>query len=503
MLGTSRVEYVLIRTTILALRSVTPLSFIYVATWTALRWIPLDAIGLPPYWTSRLRLPGWTLTWPLLECAFYIAVYLPWSHRLQQAAVHPDLRPRAERERLFELCHDHIPDINSYTAGWYLGSGSSELRRDNVEDWILWAVFGSSRADMKPEWKDELESYVQRIEGLVGHDFEPGYNPNVKSIRLTLDDVETLHRPLLWYMIVMLVDSITYGYLFSQGFRHYTPVHAAFSVFPVRPLVALLSTRSSSPFPYWIRPHTSSTKKPVLFLHGIGIGLWPYTPFFKEFSSLEPNVGVICVEFLPISFRITAPMPDRTTTVAGVHTVLEEHFPIDQDFVVLSHSYGTVVAAHFLHADHARVAAMVMVDPIPLLLHLPSTAHNFVYRRPGMWRANEHQLWYFASRDPGVAHTLSRRFFWGDNILWKSDLQGVRSAVVLSERDQIIPASEVWTYLTGSKIDWADKSIGLAAKWKSPDDEMEVMFYRDVDHSQVFETAARRAGLLDALRRVL
>ena len=66
-----------------------------------------------------------------------------------------------------------------------------------------------------------------------------------------------------------------------------------------------------------------------------------------------------------------------------------------------------VVATHILHDAHlsTRVAAMLFIDPIPFLLHLPNIAYNFVYR--DLRIANEWELWYFASRDPARCQDIS------------------------------------------------------------------------------------------------
>lgn len=157
--------------------------------------------------------------------------------------------------------------------------------------------------------------------------------------------------------------------------------------------------------------------------------------------------------------------------------------------VVAAHSYGTIVAAHMLRDPtlRARVSAWLLVDPIPFLLHLPAVAYNFVYRAPRA--ANEWQLWYFASRDPDVARTLARHFFWAENILWKEDLEGEVVAVVLSGMDQIVDAPEVREYLTGD----AEPRF----KWKR--DGLEVLYYADIDHAQVFDTQRRRRPLIEIL----
>ena len=160
--------------------------------------------------------------------------------------------------------------------------------------------------------------------------------------------------------------------------------------------------------------------------------------------------------------------------------------------VVVAHSYGTVLAAHMLRDPQlsARVSAWMFVDPIPFLLHQPSVAYNFVYRQPRT--ANEWQLWYFASRDPDVARALARHFFWAENILWKEDLEDRDVAIVLSGRDQIVDAKEVWQYLTGQE-DVEEPPF----RWTQ--DKLEVLYYSDIDHAQVFDAKKRRRPLVDTL----
>lgn len=44
-----------------------------------------------------------------------------------------------------------------------------------------------------------MEGYVCRLQQKLGVTFESGRNPEVKSVRLTLDPVPMEHRPLVWY----------------------------------------------------------------------------------------------------------------------------------------------------------------------------------------------------------------------------------------------------------------------------------------------------------------
>ncbi len=285
--------------------------------------------------------------------------------------------------------------------------------------------------------------------------------------------------------------------MMRAGFRHYTSGNWT-TCFPPRIFTAFSNKAPHPELVYWLRPHRSPHKDPILFLHGIGvrastvvvlrvltgtqIGLWPYRTFFNDLIEADPNVGIIAIENLSISMRISKPPLSRTEMLEALTELLDAH-DIPR-VVVAAHSYGTVIAAHMLRDPQLskRVSSYVLIDPIPFLLHLPAVAHNFVYRQPRT--ANEWQLWYFASRDPDVARALARHFFWAENILWKEDLEGHDVAVVLSGRDQIVDAKEVWQYLTGEQID--------AVRFRWEKDRLRVLYYPELDHAQVFDTKERR-----------
>ena len=56
-----------------------------------------------------------------------------------------------------------------------------------------------------PELVEELEHYLRGFEKMLGRPLEPGSAKNgqdrIKSIRVTLDPVRMLHRPLIWYLV--------------------------------------------------------------------------------------------------------------------------------------------------------------------------------------------------------------------------------------------------------------------------------------------------------------
>lgn len=96
-------------------------------------------------------------------------------------------------------------------------------------------------------------------------------------------------RPLLiliFYQCIFVVDHLTHAWQLSNGFAHYrTSAMNSLSMLPPR-LHTLVSSRQSPSehLSYYYRPHTAPKELPILFLHGIGVGLWPYVDFFRELN---------------------------------------------------------------------------------------------------------------------------------------------------------------------------------------------------------------------------
>ncbi|KAH8995412.1 hypothetical protein EDB92DRAFT_1934048 [Lactarius akahatsu] len=468
MIGHSWPEYVFIRLSVSALRLVAPLSIVYLAaSWRAgtFLWSPLFGV------------------YALIETPFFLLVYLPRRSRLQRDAKHPPRMSRAERDALFHNCANSMTPES--ITNWFIRAPGLRVLRDNVADWLLWALFSARSNEVLEEWEEELDYYISVMGNYVGYPIDRGSIPEMQCFRLTFDPVHMVHRPFIWYMIVGFVDTLTSTSLYLHGFTHYN-TRKWFHSFPPRPLLALFSRPSTDTVTnllYWYRPHRSSTKLPILFIHGVGIGIYPYVTFLSEIAAQDPDVGILAVELLPISARITAPPLARDAVCEAIIRILNAH-GLDR-VVVMGHSYGTVVASYLL-----RRQLVLLSDPIPFLLHHPAVAYNFVYRHPR--EASEWQIWYFASRDPDTSRALSRHLFWFESILFREDVVGAgrageenkpRVAVSLGGCDQLIDAHAVRTYLTGGE------------------EEQRVLYFPEFDHASLFHSRSGRAALLDVLSR--
>ncbi|KAJ6437341.1 alpha beta hydrolase fold family [Purpureocillium lavendulum] len=517
MIGTSAAELLLIRLFIAFFR--------YAPLLYAAALVAVSTLFRASQWRARASA---TLTSLLAaETLFYLLVQVPYARRLTRAAVHPEPLTPAERRALFDECMRNVDDPASYLRWWFLGAELHDIRRDNLRDFFLWAFF-DARAESAPAADDdddiddvfsdprvqrELDEYLAVVEDRLGTPLLPGRGP-AKCLRLTFDDINTTYRGLTWYLVVFLVDQATHAAMLWHGFRYYarSPA-AALKTFPPRPQELVARHRSSAPeLGYWYRPHVQppdavhegegdgEQQLPVVFFHGIGIGLWTYVRFVAELRGRNgigdgaDTRGVIVPEVMSISFRLAAPPPPKAEFLRQLGQILDQHGPAWDRFALVSHSYGSVLTTHVLSCPgfESRVPSVVLVDPVSVMLHLPDVAYNFTRRRPRA--ANEWQLWYFASTDPGVAHCLGRHFFWRDNIVWKRDLLGGgrrRAAVTLSGRDLIVDAAAVAEYL-------AADGDGDAAPGATHT-KVEVIVFPDIDHAQVFDRPRDRKRVIDVV----
>jgi len=252
---------------------------------------------------------------------------------------------------------------------------------------------------------------------------------------------------------------------------------------------------ASRNIPYWYRPHTSNTRLPILFIHGTGIGLYPYVDFILELLRMEDaeddgQVGIIVLELLPISARITTPLPLSKELCTQIHDILKSHGW--SKFVLGMHSFGTFVGSQLLHDPDIApcIGPMLFVDPVVFLLHLPDVAHNFVARVPS--RTMEHVIWYFSGKDLLTRHTLQRRLFWIENVLWKDELRNRDVTVALGGKDVVVDSWTVRKYLLGDR-EWRSNEA-----WTG--DGLDFIWFNDFNHAEIFDWKTSSRKLAEILR---
>ena len=249
----------------------------------------------------------------------------------------------------------------------------------------------------------------------------------------------------------------------------------------------------------------------MLFIHGIGVGLQFYLSFSAEFMSTlhKRGIGLIALELLPVSSRVAPSLPSEPEMTAEIARILSHHSW--ERCVLASHSYGSVVATWLLRdpATACKIGPLLFVDPVAFSFHSPAVPWNFLRRRPRT--ASEWQLWYFASTDPDVAVTLTRRFDFVANSLWREEVirrRGNRSdevwpcTVVLGGRDIITDVNNLGHYLLSSGASEINIAGDHFDGWKDrrwTGKGLEVVWREELNHAESFDSTADRTMLLEIL----
>ena len=125
---------------------------------------------------------------------------------------------------MFANCFARVRDTEIAT-GWFFSAPPSGIKRENMIEWLLWAVFGSQREGLKEEWADEIEGYIRNIEKLLGRKLEEGWDQTLRCMKVSLDPVDMVHRPLLWYLVSIVSIFTLHLTLTGNSDRRYGRYH--------------------------------------------------------------------------------------------------------------------------------------------------------------------------------------------------------------------------------------------------------------------------------------
>lgn len=109
----------------------------------------------------------------------------------------------------------------------------------------------------------------------------------------------------------------------------------------------------------------AATPTPVVFLHGVGLGMLPYLAFIWGLVRGFSGRPVLVLEVRHVSLRLCGQartVDDVAQAVMGMlrrHGVRRAHFA--------AHSFGTFVVAHLRHLYPHAIASMLLCDPVRAL----------------------------------------------------------------------------------------------------------------------------------------
>eukprot|EP00811_Abedinium_folium_P033929 NODE_6856_length_1631_cov_6.857048.p1 GENE.NODE_6856_length_1631_cov_6.857048~~NODE_6856_length_1631_cov_6.857048.p1 ORF type:complete len:520 (+),score=79.59 NODE_6856_length_1631_cov_6.857048:69-1628(+) len=394
--------------------------------------------------------------WPKFVCtaaAGELGFYL-WCHNRveEDNTLVPEaelpLLDALERKTLFARVLRHVPapggaeGVRAFICSWFFDVPFSAISRKDVERWVAWGLFARPSQTLSTVERAELSGYVAQLAHAGGIEELPP--AGVESLPCMLPTwmpyrmgQEVWYVPLLVYALVALGDLAAAAVLWWHGFARRSIGHGRLS--------------------YWVleADDDASLAPPLVFVHGVGIGLLPYCwATLPMLLRLRRGSGVMIaclpyVSMLPAECMITRP-PSGAQLADDIRTMVTQHARQNEPTAVfVGHSYGTCVLAQLLHRHPQLFAGLVCLDPMCFLLHHSHMTSNFLYS----WhvQASGGPLTHVLRHEFLLNCLLRRYFHWYDNCIWLEDLSLaglLNTFVVVGDGEKMIPCEEVVRYLS-------------------------------------------------------
>jgi len=352
-------------------------------------------------------------------------------------------------------------------SGWFLGADPNGVLEENHKANLAWAFFDRDVDLLSEKELTILQKLVDMVCKWSNVPLKAGFNSNIQAVKLNHDHVPTKYRPLVFYTLAFgMSDVLNYVLLRRLGFEYH---------------------RTGSLY-YWRFPGKSLVP-PIVFCHGIGIGLVPYISFIRGLLNSYPGRECFLVEMRNI---IMCPQSMRAPSAAEMVVCIQEMlsawgFGGKRAAHFIGHSFGTVVVGWMIKFSRDLVAAATLIAPCPFLLCTYDLCVNFLYRKPTTIR--EVMFEYYVSRETNLAFYLRRNFIWHRNNLWADELREIPCLVILLGLDEIVPSCSVWYYLA-------------AAKNEYPEMPLEVVWLPEYTHAGLLYNTKQRGEILQNIVRL-
>lgn len=235
--------------------------------------------------------------------------------------------------------------------------------------WLYWSFY----CEHIPEWDNipptrlgVLLDNLDLVEKRSGTTIPEGSNPDAQPRLLTLDPVSVRWRPLIHYLLVALSD-----FVMKQLFIR----------------VSGMTHGSRYGLDYLVRvPPTWDTcngPTPIIFVHGLGLGLFQYTTIIYSFLTQVPDRPLFILLQPHVSQQIFHPRflvpKNRKETVIAMRQLLvdfgwvpnpaevrkgEAKISMPRGVTMTSHSQGSFIHAWLIKDAPELVARSLFIDPV-------------------------------------------------------------------------------------------------------------------------------------------
>jgi len=363
----------------------------------------------------------------VFEISFYVLEWFRFIHIDRTPNVPPDrVRMLAAMQNFQTEIPDSVISIDEFLSGWFHGAKVSDIPIENMKEFVSYGFYCRKPEELTQDERQQVDYFLKETAARWNMAFKRGYDETLSFKGHTLEPLRALHKPLIFYFFMEILAIFCHLVLLAWGFRRNRTVNQD----------------SRDTVTTWTKQRRSG-REPIVFLHGVGLGILPYLHFIRSLLHSCKDRTIIVVEMPHVSLRTSIEAPcldiladDITKSVHGKATFI-------------AHSYGTFVVSKMLHKYPDLVGSVVLLDPVTLLTCHPTLLSNFVYiKLPKRFPRSRNDIMqiiqFICMRDLTLSQTFCRKFNGMEVMLWPMDMpKGRKHIIVVSGRDKLLPAEGI------------------------------------------------------------
>ncbi len=285
---------------IIVISSVIPLAFIWLIQCFILdfSFIKIESSFLHTSFTL----------WSIAEVIFFVYqcyLYFKIQHRTT-----PPYITSKERDQLVSYALANVKNVSNTLSKWFMDCPFEDIDRDSIIGWLAFAFYSKDTNELNDDEYREIYLFINKIE--IEHQLKATIgksNKNIVYMKHNLEPVRVIFRPLAYYFVTdtLLNGILASSILYLRGYRFVQIGHLQF-------------------WTYYKKSKDEDEEEPIIFFHGLGVGLLQYQPLISCIQRKFPrNRRIILISMRCISMRYPTldDIPTMTETTDSIKMIFE------------------------------------------------------------------------------------------------------------------------------------------------------------------------------------
>ena len=343
--------------------------------------------------------------------------------------------------------------IINWLSIWFNGIEFSKIGILNIKEWMNWAIFVDTKDTNKNDGTFRskfINKYINKLYTVLSLNkisINETYTKDIKFGANTLRDIPLLYKPLIFYILIEVVQYITlfiFKYIYSFQYTYINGIrvwyHLSDKSIKNNNSNGINNKKKSQPFcmfhglgiyylPYLLFIHklirkTNNKKYDIIFIEvpWIILSLKHYIPFINTYLNMN-KIPKTINDFISILNTIEIKILSKY-----YDTDIQKHSKyngLKYKWTLYGHSYGTFIISgiyrylkQYYNVENSKLPRLILTDPVSLCLSHPITVNAVCFKRDIITEI----LKWIVMNDMMISVCLNRYFHWFEYCIYPHEL---------------------------------------------------------------------------------